>query len=894
MRVCAAHSKNPGKLQAESDPQLIANIEAGLTFIRLLSYNYTMESLPERLRALTENKYFAYIAVVFFAFLTALIFAILAYQSTFDPAAQQGSLQQDSRTNVSGNGRFDGTSGSGPASSPDGTSGSTEEPMSDPGDTTQPSRTDGSSQTKPQSALDRIIAIITGRSPGQSTSDNQADSENQQNSGTARQTDPVFDGAQNIPDITIEKFTLATDYPRTPASVKMYRLKKNYSEAEISDFARALGFAQIDAVEKEGSRVNMYDLDNKSIVSFRTDTGYFTYLSQTGFTPSQNNGNLLQMAKTTLSDLGIDDATIRAHATYERSDDNGEYVYAELHRDWRAFGSPILNPIGMLNLLETDDVGSLSLGQRTSDASTNIRILNSSDRTDGTSRPNDFNTITVKFGKTDGKIYGISSNMPVIADSETISGAAFKSPEQAYSEYTGGSSSMGIVGPSGDGAVNIADAYSNNIAQARSVNVTDFELFYASQQHGIPDWWCPSYGFRSYGQVQTGYESQFVHTVPAIRDSRCDTAVLGESARYNNSQDYPSQNSRNLQAQAAGQVTVQTTGVPITPITGKSGSDDAASLQYGTLTFITRITTKTPVNDCPPSFTNSYKIADTQHTIEYLAWIDPNVGVARAGKKKPRKWYHVIVQKADSTAELTSLSATKSRMDVMNIRSQLLRECTIGNASDCPKDPNLETLATFSCEYVTTASPWIYLYPQEEQQVVVSPDPVGSVAYASPSLDYDASWSVTAQPDGQLTTSTGLRKNALFWEYYTQPVLKAYLPYINVREDAFIVPSHELSSFMAELTRRIGLNQTEQSNVLAELNRPSLQTDKPYVSIRFVSQDFLSKHLPLRVSPQPDSVHRIFFEITPLSHPVDTQAPALPTIIREGFTVVETGFIAVK
>src|SRR3990172_319055 len=44
-----------------------------------------MEDLPEKLRELTHKKYFPFIAVIFFAFLTALVFALLAYQSNNPP-----------------------------------------------------------------------------------------------------------------------------------------------------------------------------------------------------------------------------------------------------------------------------------------------------------------------------------------------------------------------------------------------------------------------------------------------------------------------------------------------------------------------------------------------------------------------------------------------------------------------------------------------------------------------------------------------------------------------------------------------------------------------------------------------------------------------------------------
>lgn len=53
--------------------------------------------------------------------------------------------------------------------------------------------------------------------------------------------------------------------------------------------------------------------------------------------------------------------------------------------------------------------------------------------------------------------------------------------------------------------------------------------------------------------------------------------------------------------------------------------------------------------------------------------------------------------------------------------------------------------------------------------------------------------------------------------------------------------------------------------------------------------DVYTEHARLIVSPEPDSVLRVFMAWKSLDAPVDIQPQALPAFERDGFTVVEWG-----
>jgi hypothetical protein len=826
-----------------------------------------MDSFSEQLRTLAHNRYFAYAAVIFFAFLTALVFAILALQSTIAPTAN------DIRDSVARTETPGGTSTGGTGTSA--------------GGPTQPAA---------QSPLDRIISIITGRSASQQPSESTGGGAGSGTGGAGAQGKSaedvraeamrkVLQASTQVPEIKIDKYVLVTNLPEKPTELQGYRLKTNYSDLDVTDLATKLGFQSIDAVEKYTTISQLYDIGQGHYLGFDRASGHFMYTSDTGFTPTRIGTTSQETAKNVLAQLGIDDSRIKPYATYRRTD-NLDSVYVELHRDWVAMGAPILNPVGMLNLTDTERLDSLSFSSQPDSSHVDTRITSTSDDMNGYSRPDSFNTITVHLASDNSRVLGISSNIPTIVEAVPLSGGSIKSPIDAFNEYKNGQTSMALTGPAGEGRLDLGDVYSNGLAASPSVDVTDFELIYAAALSDTQEWWCPSYALRSFGKIQTGFDVQFSHTVPASTDPRCQTAVLGAATGR-------------MFAQNTGPLVLPTPDASrVLPTTIVGGPDkNASSLQYGTLGFKVDAIIDTPVNECPPNFNHSYVLKQTPDYTDYVAWIDENVVPTRkllgrvikgqVKNFKPRSWYFVRKKKAGSQATLESLNTSYSQSQLISFRQQAIRKSEIGDPNLSPLDPKFNGLETITCQHIVTASPWIYIYSDVDTDFSVQLDPVGGVAYVKPAFTDVATytWDVTA---GQNTSPT------LFWEYYKADVLEAYRSFTSshpVEQRGYVVASSSLKEFMAGLSVKLGLNVQEQKNVLAELNRESMAFTSPFVRVSFAPQAFVESALPLSVSPAPDHMNRIYFEFTPLSSFEKISHPALPQIIRGGSTIVETGFI---
>ena len=66
-----------------------------------------------------------------------------------------------------------------------------------------------------------------------------------------------------------------------------------------------------------------------------------------------------------------------------------------------------------------------------------------------------------------------------------------------------------------------------------------------------------------------------------------------------------------------------------------------------------------------------------------------------------------------------------------------------------------------------SAKPVIYLYPEQETTVSVSPDYAGTLTATYPA--YENGWHVTAEPDGTLYDEAGNEYSYLFWEGESKP-----------------------------------------------------------------------------------------------------------------------------
>lgn len=180
------------------------------------------------------------------------------------------------------------------------------------------------------------------------------------------------------------------------------------------------------------------------------------------------------------------------------------------------------------------------------------------------------------------------------------------------------------------------------------------------------------------------------------------------------------------------------------------------------------------------------------------------------------------------------------------------------------------------CFTQTGAKPVIYLYPREETNVDVMLDYDGRLTCTYPK--YTGGWSVTARPDGTLTDGAGQSYNYLYWEGEDRNEYDF--------SRGFCVAGADSAAFLEDALVRLGLTRRE-ANEFIVFWLPQLE-ENPYNLIAFQT-DAYTDHARLTVTPEPDTVLRVFMAWKPLDAPVEIEAQPLTAPTREGFTLVEWG-----
>ena len=190
----------------------------------------------------------------------------------------------------------------------------------------------------------------------------------------------------------------------------------------------------------------------------------------------------------------------------------------------------------------------------------------------------------------------------------------------------------------------------------------------------------------------------------------------------------------------------------------------------------------------------------------------------------------------------------------------------------------LLSLALPGCtpESAKDAKPVVYLYPEEETEVTVRLDYDGDLTTTYPA--YADGWTVTAAPDGTLTGEDGREYYCLFWE--GTPSWEYDL------STGFCVRGEDSAAFLEEALSDLGLTDREANEFLIYW-LPKLEAN-PYNLLSFQTKGY-TDHARLTVSPQPDTVLRVFLAFKALEEPVEIKPQTLTAPAREGFTVVEWG-----
>ncbi len=321
------------------------------------------------------------------------------------------------------------------------------------------------------------------------------------------------------PSLEFGAYTLQGIFPSVPETVSSYTVKTNLSQEEMKALAQLFGLTE----EKKLTEpfvlfYNTTDPEFRGMLYINQQTGAFSFQSYGSHKPKDvSDSSPAVIAKTYVQQLGFDDGTFTEPVTYkEKTFPNITYV--EFHRDWQKVELPILSTIGLLNLPEGKPLNTLTLGELEPFTIKNPDIIQTSNNQDGTSRPNDFNTVTVAVSK-DGTILSIESNIRKIIGTTRVTRDDLLTPEEALQQFTNHTGDFSLTIPAGTGSIAWDKVYPENIAKAKSAIITDYILTYLENPPSIAqNNIVPMYTIRGIATLDSGYTVRFIQTLPALKD----------------------------------------------------------------------------------------------------------------------------------------------------------------------------------------------------------------------------------------------------------------------------------------------------------------------------------------------------------------------------------------
>ena len=179
--------------------------------------------------------------------------------------------------------------------------------------------------------------------------------------------------------------------------------------------------------------------------------------------------------------------------------------------------------------------------------------------------------------------------------------------------------------------------------------------------------------------------------------------------------------------------------------------------------------------------------------------------------------------------------------------------------------------------------PIIYLYPEKDTVCTVRLDVSGSITCSYPQYTENGWSNFTAKPDGTLIFPDGGEYYALYWEGMGITELDM--------SKGFCVEGSDTAAFLSDILPKLGLNAKEANEFIIYW-LPRMQ-DNAYNLISFQS-DAYTNNAKLTVTPEPDTVIRVFMAYRSLENQVDIEPQKIETPQRNGFTVVEWGGTEIK
>lgn len=279
---------------------------------------------------------------------------------------------------------------------------------------------------------------------------------------------------------------------------------------------------------------------------------------------------------------------------------------------------------------------------------------------------------------------------------------------------------------------------------------------------------------------------------------------------------------------------------------------------------------RNPVEDNDASdTTNGGKILGDVNSDGKVTQADAELLVDYIGEK-------IACEDLDLSVADVNKDSTINIMDAVNILNYVKgKDCSPGIGERIPVNDFI-IVEDNPFAGMTLYKPVIYLYPTKKTNVFVNLDFDGTFTCTYPKIN--DGWKVAAEPDGTLTDNNGRKYSYLFWEGDTKVPMEF--------NEGFCVAGKDTEAFLFDKLSYMGLNDKEINDFMV-FWLPRMQ-DNQYNVISFQTDNYL-KAAQLKVSPQPETMIRVFMAWKKADKFVNLREQKLEKIQRKGFALVEWG-----
>lgn len=188
----------------------------------------------------------------------------------------------------------------------------------------------------------------------------------------------------------------------------------------------------------------------------------------------------------------------------------------------------------------------------------------------------------------------------------------------------------------------------------------------------------------------------------------------------------------------------------------------------------------------------------------------------------------------------------------------------------------------FNAEILFEVSkPVIYVYSPIETKATLILDIKGESPFMYPA--YENGWDFTSTPSGEITVNEKAY-NYLFWD-----AKQAYTINLTENNTGFLVAGDSIVTFLEEKLSIAGFTTKEKADFITYW-APRMRSNEQ-LFVQFLFNEQCDQFATMNITPSPDNIYRFYmtWSPTPIDFPIIEQE--IPTIKRNGFTIIEWGGI---